>query len=551
VEPSVLFHHTGVAGFKICQNNQQFNQQFNQRFNQRLSIQALDTPMTQTIPTLLLTRGLIAAAIVSISACSVYRADKFQGNLLTTEQVASLQVGMNKTQVIQNLGSPMLQDAFNGGRWDYVYRSLKGTGQLEQRVFTVFFDEAGKLARWTGQESPEINQLTALLKGTPKTPQELLALKQGLLSAKASPAPANPAKPSGETTQGLAKTPSAAASTVASNAPAAVAPLGPLNAAIAQPAQNVVQLGAAPVLVSAPVPTPVQVAFAVPSPAPAFAAVPVFAPAFAPAPASAFVAAAAPAPTPALDLTPAPVAVIAAPESAPVVVQAAAAPTPTPTSTPTPVQPPASTPAALPVLAVVYAPTSAPAPAPVAETPLAVALASTTPTVFLGSAAAAQPAPVALAAPVFVGNAAASKSADLREEILSRVNSWRNAWVAKDLSLYSEHYVEGYKGTYDNQMAWLQQRKQVFFAAGNINLALRDVKIVPISPNEVRVAFTQSYKSERTQEVGDKNLYLQRVGNEWKIANEKFLKAGEGHLQSSTSKQDKSSISSISSISST
>ncbi len=97
----------------------------------------------------------MAAAVLMLSACSVYKPDITQGNIVSAEQVSALKVGMSRQQVQQTLGSPLLQDVFNANRWDYVYRYLKGNGSLEQRVLTVLFDVSGKLASWSGTSAPE------------------------------------------------------------------------------------------------------------------------------------------------------------------------------------------------------------------------------------------------------------------------------------------------------------------------------------------------------------------------------------------------------------
>jgi outer membrane protein assembly factor BamE len=97
----------------------------------------------------------LALCMSVLNACSVYKPDIAQGNIVSAEQVAALKVGMSRQQVQQTLGSPLLQDVFNTQRWDYVYRYLKGNGSLEQRVMTVLFDADGKLASWSGASAPE------------------------------------------------------------------------------------------------------------------------------------------------------------------------------------------------------------------------------------------------------------------------------------------------------------------------------------------------------------------------------------------------------------
>jgi outer membrane protein assembly factor BamE len=83
-------------------------------------------------------------SLVLITGC-VYKMDIQQGNEVTPEQADALRIGMTQTQVRSILGTPLLQDPFSPGRWDYVYQ-LQQQGELvEQRRLTVFFDEQGYL----------------------------------------------------------------------------------------------------------------------------------------------------------------------------------------------------------------------------------------------------------------------------------------------------------------------------------------------------------------------------------------------------------------------
>jgi outer membrane protein assembly factor BamE len=105
-----------------------------------------------------------AAMIVSVSACSsfgVYRLDVQQGNLVTQEQVAKVKPGMSRLDVRNLLGTPLLQDAFNGNRWDYAYsedrnteRKLNPFGRSQQQFKVTVVFEAEKVVRIDGDASP-------------------------------------------------------------------------------------------------------------------------------------------------------------------------------------------------------------------------------------------------------------------------------------------------------------------------------------------------------------------------------------------------------------
>jgi outer membrane protein assembly factor BamE len=103
-------------------------------------------------------QAILVWLILLINACSVYKPDITQGNIVTSAQVASLKKGISRQQVQQIMGSPLLQDVFNGNRWDYIYRHLKSNQTFDQRVMTLFFDANGNLERWSGEVAPDQNQ---------------------------------------------------------------------------------------------------------------------------------------------------------------------------------------------------------------------------------------------------------------------------------------------------------------------------------------------------------------------------------------------------------
>jgi outer membrane protein assembly factor BamE len=82
----------------------------------------------------------VAAAALALGAC-VYRMDIQQGNLLDAEQVDQLEVGMTRSQVRFLLGTPMVIDAFDANRWDYMYSLRRGrTREVTRHHLVVWFD---------------------------------------------------------------------------------------------------------------------------------------------------------------------------------------------------------------------------------------------------------------------------------------------------------------------------------------------------------------------------------------------------------------------------
>jgi outer membrane protein assembly factor BamE len=89
--------------------------------------------------------ALVACGLLA-SGC-VYRMSIQQGNYLDPNSVAQLKEGMTRSQVRYLLGTPMVPDAFNESRWDYLYYLKRGRVRAaEQRRLTIWF-ENDKVAR--------------------------------------------------------------------------------------------------------------------------------------------------------------------------------------------------------------------------------------------------------------------------------------------------------------------------------------------------------------------------------------------------------------------
>ncbi|WP_424946900.1 outer membrane protein assembly factor BamE [Candidatus Spongiihabitans sp.] len=86
--------------------------------------------------------ALICAAL-SLGGCFVYKVDVQQGNDITAQMVAQLEIGMTKREVVRIVGYPLINDPFHKDRWDYYYSKRDGkTGETEQqRASLKFTDE--------------------------------------------------------------------------------------------------------------------------------------------------------------------------------------------------------------------------------------------------------------------------------------------------------------------------------------------------------------------------------------------------------------------------
>ncbi len=149
---------------------------------------------------------LIAAATVAVLAgCSTYdsvtqriaqsitpyRITVVQGNFVSAEAAAQMQVGMSRDQVRQLLGTPLLADMFHADRWDYVFYFKRGnTSVVQQRDFVVNF-AGDRVASWSGgQDLPSNLELLAEIDGDKRG-------KKAFVAAEAAAAASAPVAASG------------------------------------------------------------------------------------------------------------------------------------------------------------------------------------------------------------------------------------------------------------------------------------------------------------------------------------------------------------------
>jgi len=128
----------------------------------------------------------LASASLALVACSSldklslavptvvtpYSMDIVQGNVVTSEQLAALQLGMPRAQVQSILGTPLLVSAFHAQRWDYTF-TLKRQGVASQeRHMTVFFKD-DRLERIEADQLPSEAEFVASL----RKPKDMVAPK--------------------------------------------------------------------------------------------------------------------------------------------------------------------------------------------------------------------------------------------------------------------------------------------------------------------------------------------------------------------------------------
>lgn len=133
------------------------------------------SPLRQAaVPSRRLARTVAVIVLTAIASAGgtgcVYRMVVQQGNFLDADQVTQLQNGMTRSQVRFLLGTPMLPNAFDNDRWDYLYYLKIGRrGEAEQRRLTVYFAD-DKVTRFEN-----IGTAASQVKADPKNAETLPA----------------------------------------------------------------------------------------------------------------------------------------------------------------------------------------------------------------------------------------------------------------------------------------------------------------------------------------------------------------------------------------
>jgi outer membrane protein assembly factor BamE len=111
--------------------------------------------------------ALLLGCMLLLSGC-VYRMAVQQGNYLDARQVVQVKEGMTRAQIRFLLGTPMLPDAFNRDRWDYLYTLNLGDGSdVTRQRLTVYFED-DKVSRIENAGAP--TELPADASAAPTAP---------------------------------------------------------------------------------------------------------------------------------------------------------------------------------------------------------------------------------------------------------------------------------------------------------------------------------------------------------------------------------------------
>ncbi|MDC6484333.1 tetratricopeptide repeat protein [Methylophilaceae bacterium] len=109
---------------------------------------------------------------------------------------------------------------------------------------------------------------------------------------------------------------------------------------------------------------------------------------------------------------------------------------------------------------------------------------------------------------------------ELKKNILSSIEKWKNAWERKDMSNYFDSYSVNF--IYPNNMSklqWKKYRTSRIVSKKTINILISNVK-VKFAKEKIIATFTQSYKSGKLNQVSTKILTFIEEEGEWHILEE-------------------------------
>ncbi len=91
------------------------------------------------MPKLLKIITLIITSLMLSACIHLYRPNIQQGNVVTTEMLSQLKVGMTQEQVRYLLGTPILANTFDPNRWQYAYTYKQGGKPMVKQAVSLQF----------------------------------------------------------------------------------------------------------------------------------------------------------------------------------------------------------------------------------------------------------------------------------------------------------------------------------------------------------------------------------------------------------------------------
>ncbi len=104
------------------------------------------------------------------------------------------------------------------------------------------------------------------------------------------------------------------------------------------------------------------------------------------------------------------------------------------------------------------------------------------------------------------------------------LNSWAEAWASQDVDAYLAHYASDFSLPNNlTRQQWERQRRSRISKPSMIEVELSDFLLREPSKDRLQVDLTQSYKSDRFNDITRKRFDLAKTGSSWLIVAEQSL----------------------------
>src|SRR4051812_26284420 len=136
----------------------------------------------------------------------------------------------------------------------------------------------------------------------------------------------------------------------------------------------------------------------------------------------------------------------------------------------------------------------------------------------------AKPAPEKPAAenPAPSKPAPATPAAASPVEVITALNAWAQAWSKKDADAYLSFYAADFKTPAGESRAeWEKARRSRITAPKSISVAIASPKVTMAGPNQAKVTFRQTYRSDVLKNTSSKTLVMVKADGRWRIQQEK------------------------------
>ena len=138
--------------------------------------------------------------------------------------------------------------------------------------------------------------------------------------------------------------------------------------------------------------------------------------------------------------------------------------------------------------------------------------------------AAVKPAPEkpVAAEPAPTKPSAEKPAANPSSEVLSTVNAWAQAWSKRDADAYLSFYAKDFQTpANESRTDWEKARRTRITAPKSISVAIASPKVTMAGPNQAKVTFRQTYRSDVLKNTSSKTLVMVKADGRWQIQQEK------------------------------